>query len=222
MRALPTAIFLCAAAAAQNVPQFTWEGEVDGIAILHLRGNRVDLEYRQGEPVVRQAFRFRAPLPDLNQAVRVDVREGRGSVRVLAHPRLDNGYTASIAIEDRQDGASFYSIAVYWDRASPPSGRMDRVVWSGTVDGDVVVSCRANRCETEGGRLTMRVKSKFTRPLPEDAVPVTLDETSGSADIRLIEQPSPSNHYTARVQVRAMPGGGECSFTLSWPRPARR
>jgi hypothetical protein len=224
VRVLLPAILLCvvrATCGAQPAPQFTWQGEVDGIVILHLRGKRVDIEYREGQPVERQTFHYRTPLTDVNQNLRLEVREGRGSVRITQQPKLDNNYTASVAIEDRQDGASLYSIALYWDEAATPSGRMDRLVWSGTVEGETIVSCRANHCESkaEGGPTAGREKTKFTRPLPDGDVTVSLDETTGRAGIRLLEQPTAGNQYTARVQVTAMPGGGDCSFTLSWPRP---
>jgi hypothetical protein len=197
---------------------------VDGIIVLHIHGKRVNIEYREGKPVERQTFNFRTPLADVNQSLRLEVREGRGAVRITQQPALDNNYSASVLIEDRQDGASFYSIALYWDEAEMPSGRLDRLVWSGAVDGVAIVSCRANHCESkaQSGQPVGREKARFTRPLPEGDVAVTLDETTGRAGIRLLEQPSAANQYTARVEIRAMPGGGDCSFTLNWPRPRRR
>jgi hypothetical protein len=214
--------FLCAAAVvhAQPGPQFTWEGQVDGIVVLHVRRERVDIEYRQGKPAERQSFHFIGSLPDLRQDVRVEVREGRGAVRVSQQPRIENNFTADITIEDRQDGASFYSIGLYWAESGTPSGRMDHVNWSGRVDGEVTVECHAGQCDpsVESGQPVGRARAKFTRPLPNHDVRVWLDETGGRADIKILEQPSALNHYTVKVLVRAFGGGGDCSFILSWPR----
>jgi hypothetical protein len=205
---------------AQQSPQFTWEGQVDGIVVLHVHGERVDVEYRQGAPVERQVFHFSSSLPDIRQNARVEVREGRGAVRVTQQPRIENNFTADVTIEDRQDGASFYSIGVYWDERGTPTGRMDHVTWSGRVDGEVVVGCRANRCEpvVRSGEPVGRPHTKFTRPLPNRDIRVWLDETGGRGDIKLLEQPAANNNFTAKVLIRAFGGGGECSFILSWPR----
>jgi hypothetical protein len=217
---------------AQSKPQFTWEGEVDGIVVLHINGKKLDIECRQGLPVQRQAFKFNSTLPDSRQDVRLEVREGRGGVLITEQPRIENSYTASVTIEDRQDGASYYSIALHWeaDRGSFSNepdravGRMDHVEWSGHVDGDVIVECRESRCESkvQRGQPVTREKSKFSRPMAAEEMRVFLDRDDGPADFRLLEEPSSNNAYTAKVRIQAMPGGGDCSFILSWPRPRNK
>lgn len=228
MRALLAIAGFCAlAAAAQPAPQLTWEGQVDGIVVLHIHGRKLEVEYKQGKPVERQRVQFHNALPDTRQNVRVEVREGRGSVTVSGQPRIENDFSADVTIEDLQEGASFYSIAVYWDASDVLEERqapMDHVTWSGRVDGEVVVVCGASRCESQAreGQTVGREKFKFTRPLPASEVRVTLDETSGRADIRILEQPSVRNQYRASVVLRALKGSaGPCSFVLSWPRPRK-
>lgn len=228
MKALLVIAGFCAAVAcAQPAPQLTWEGEVDGIVVLHIHGRKVELEYKQGAPVRKQRLAFHNALPDTRQSVRVEVREGRGSVTVTSQPRIENDFTADVTIEDRQDGASFYSLALYWeasDMTEERQTRRDHITWSGRVDGEAVIACAASRCESqarEGGPVG-RERFKFTRPLPASEVRVTLDETSGRADIRVLEQPSASNNYRASIVIRALQGSaGQCSFVLSWPRPRR-
>lgn len=209
-----------ALAGAQTDPNFTWKGEVDGIIVLHIHGQRVEIEYRQGAPVQRQSYRFNDALPDSSQDVRLEVLESRGSVNITQQPRADNNYTADITIEDRQDGSFPYSIALYWDDAAPLAGRRDHLTWTGVVTGEVIVTCRAERCESavQSGGPVGRERVKFTRPLPDSGVRVTLDDTEGRAEIRLLERPSARNGYAAKVLVRALPGGGACSFVLSWHR----
>jgi hypothetical protein len=207
-------------AGAQPDPCFTWKGQVDGIIVLHIRGEHVDIEYQQGAPVERQSYQFYNALPDVTQNVRVQELEGRGSVRVTQQPGIDNNYTANVTIEDRQDGSALYSIALYWDEAVSVSGRRDRVTWSGRVAGEAVVECKGARCQStvQSGPPIGRERFKFTHPLPDSSVRVSLDDTNGRGDVRLLEQPSSRNSYTAKVLVRGFAGGGQCSFVLSWPR----
>src|ERR1700685_1914186 len=100
---------------AQDRPQFVWQGQVDGTAILHLAGKRLAVQIKDGAPVERQKFHFSDALPPSGQAVRVQELEGRGYVHVIDQPSIENQYTLAVAIEDPQPGSSFYSIALYWD-----------------------------------------------------------------------------------------------------------
>lgn len=194
-------------------PQFTWQGDVDGIIAIRVHGVKAEVEYRQGAPVQRSEFHFVSPLPANRQNVRLEVRESRGSVSILEQPGLDNDYTTTVLIEDRQDGSSHYSIELYWtpDR----SGHIDRMAWSGRVDRETTVSCRARQCESEA----FGVKFKFNKPMPSRDVEVLLDETDGRADFRIVEQPSSRNGYTVRIRIVPLLGGSaQCSFVASWPR----
>jgi hypothetical protein len=130
--------------AAQDQPQLVWEGQVDGISVLRVRGNRVQVEAQEGLPVERQRFHFNQPLPESRQEVRLEVVEGRGRVHILEQPRVDNNYMLLVSIEDRQPGSSWYSLAFYWEPeppVEPPRGRRESLTWSGRVDGEASVSC---------------------------------------------------------------------------------
>jgi len=209
---------------AQNRPQFVWQGQVDGIVILHLHDKRLDVQVQEGSPVERQQFQFHDPLPDTGQNVRLEVQEGRGLVHIVDQPKLDNHYTSAVAIEDRQPGSSFYSIALYWDASTAVfehPGRNDKVAWSGRVDRQATISCRAKSCVAAAlnGVPVADEHFKFSRPLPNHAVEVSLEHPEGRGEIRLIEQPSERNQYTARVLIRDLQSGsGEYSFALIWPR----
>ena len=97
-------------------PQFVWEGVVDGTSVLSIRGNRVQIEDREGLPVQRQRYRFFERLPDSRVEVRLEVREG---ARLRPHHPATaawiTNFTLMVSIEDRQDGSSFYSLEFYWD-----------------------------------------------------------------------------------------------------------
>lgn len=237
-RSLPVVagLLLGTALGAQEQPQFVWEGVVDGLSVLQVRGSRVQVDDRQGLPVQRQRFRFFDRLPDSRQNVRLEVREGRGRVRIIQQPRLENNYVLEVSIEDRQGGASFYSLEFFWDtgrgsffskplspRASTNAGG-DRLTWSGRVDGEAVVECRGNRCRSEvasGGPVT-RERASFSRPLPGRDVIVSLDGFEGRGEVVLLEQPRRENRYAARVLIRDPKGGAaDYTFTLSWAQAGR-
>ena len=235
---MPVIVLLtCLIAGSAAAQQLVWEGEVDGTAVLYVRGNRVDIEDKQGLPVQRQRFRFSERLPDSRQEVRVEVLEGRGRVHVVEQPRLENNYTLAVAIEDRQSGRAFYSLAFHWQSGGGffgggsrfPSGRSsfgggDGLTWSGRVDDEAIIECRQNQCApqaTRGGPVT-RDRYQFSRPLPNRSVRVSLEDANGRGEIRLIEQPSESNGYAARVLIRDSQGGaGDYGFALTWTRPSR-
>ena len=104
--------------AAQDRPQFIWQGEVDGIDILYLHSATSPSRPKRAHLVTRQQYHFYDRLPDSHQDVRLEVREGRGFVHIVDQPRLENHYTLAVSIEDRQPGSSFYSIALYWDASN--------------------------------------------------------------------------------------------------------
>jgi hypothetical protein len=215
---------------AQDRPQFVWQGQVDGTAILHLAGKRLTVQIQDGSPVERQKFHFADLLPGGGQKVRVEVLEGRGYVHIIDQPSIENKYTLAVSIEDRQPGSSFYSIALYWDASGsafePGAERTDQVTWSGRVDEETIISCQKRSCVSSAdhgapvqGAPVTDEHVKFSRPLPTRDSDVRLEDPEGRGEIRLIEQPRQRNNYTARVSIRdPQPGAGQYGFTLSWNR----
>jgi hypothetical protein len=210
-------------------PQFTWRGQVDGIDILYLHRDRLTVRVQEGLPVEEQQFHFTDPLPEGRGDARLSVLEGRGYVHILDQPRQDNQYTLAVMIEDRQPGRSFYSLELYWDATGHVFDNLkgdlgDRVAWSGSVDQEAIISCRAKSCVSQAphGAPVAAERFKFSRPLPDRGVDVRLEQAEGRGEIRLVEQPRESNHYTARVSILdPMQGAGEYSFVLTWNRSPR-
>lgn len=223
MRILPLLAFPCILCA-QNRPQFIWQGDVDGIDILYLHGKQLHVKVQEGADVARQRFQFYEVLPEVRQDVRVEVQEGRGYVHVVDQPRLENGYTLAVAIEDRQPGSSFYSIALFWDASNnifETRGKIGQVRWSGRVDEEAIISCQAKTCTSSAshGVAIANERSQFSTALPNHDVDVSMIDTEGRGQIQLIEQPRAINRYTARVLIRdRQSGSGEYSFTLVWNR----
>jgi hypothetical protein len=226
----PVFCSLCALLAQGAAPQFVWQGQVDGIAILHLQGKRLTVQIQQGDPVERRQFHFSDALPDAQQQVRVDVLEGRGYVHVIDQPSIENHYTLAVAIEDRQPGSAFYSIALYWDTSNNGfergASKTDKLTWSGRVDHAAVVSCHAKSCvstpEPGSAEHVAPVADehfKFSKPLPDRDTEVRLEGQDGRGEIRLIQQPRESNHYTAQVSIHDPDAGAsDYAFALVWNR----
>jgi len=222
-------IALSAGLRAQDHPQFVWQGQVDGTAILHLAGKHLSVQIQDGAPIERQKFHFSDALPETQQTVRVEVLQGRGYVHVVDGPSIENHYTLAVSIEDRQPGSSFYSIALYWDASSNMFERgaekTGRLAWKGRVDDAVVVNCHRQSCvsSVEQGAPVADEHFKFSRPLPDRDADVRLEDSDGRGEVRLIEQPRQRNNYTARISIRdPQAGAGEYSFTLVWNRPASK
>ncbi|MGE5569309.1 MAG: hypothetical protein ACM3S5_09770 [Rhodospirillales bacterium] len=223
---LVLALLIAPAFAAE--PQLVWKGEVEGVVMLRIQKKQVTAG-GEGRLTRRPVFRFAQPLPERRQEARVEVLEGRGSVRILEQPRADNSYSLAVIIEDRQAGSSPYSLAFYWDGDAAAeefdilrARRRETLTWSGRAEGDVIVSCRARSCEaaTTGGAPVQGGHATFTKPLPDRRVTVALLEKSGRGDLRVLEQPSESNQYTARVLIRdPQAGSGDYSFKLAWLPP---
>jgi hypothetical protein len=210
-------------------PQFVWQGQVHGIAILHLQGKQLAVQIQQGDPVERQQFHFSDGLPETRQKVRVEVLEGRGYVHVIDQPSIENHYTLAVGIEDRQPGSAFYSIALYWDTSSNGfergAAKTDKVTWTGRVDHAAVINCQKKSCTSSSeqgahqGAPVADEHFKFSKPLPDRDTEVRLEDSDGRGEIRLIEQPRERNHFTARVSIRDPgTGAGEYAFTLVWNR----
>ena len=215
----------------QERPQLVWQGQVDGVATLYIKGKQIEDGEKRRSTVQQQHFHFYHRLPETSLDVRLEKTEGRGYVQIVEQPRADNNYTLAVRIEDRQAGSAPYSLAFYWDAGR---GRMEnprefsgggRLTWKGRVDDEVIVSCHQSACDTNviGGHAVLREDYRFTKPLPASDVEVTLEKTDGRGEVRLLEPPLEKNGYTARVLIRdPETGASDYSFTLAWTHPVER
>jgi hypothetical protein len=220
-----------------------WQGDVDEAAILYIRGDRLEVENPRGERVQQQRYRFFHLPPDSRQQVRLEVVEGRGSVRIAEQPALENDYTIVIHIEDRQEGRGHYSIALYWDAPADetqqgarqwrdrgwqgdgiaePGGATAKLTWRGHVESEAVVECRAAACRSlvRQGMPVTHERAQFSKPLPQQEVLVSLAGDDANGNIRVLEQPLRVNGYAVRVKITDGCGARkECGFTLTWREP---
>jgi hypothetical protein len=112
------------------------------------------------------------------------------------------------------------SQAQSWD----PFGKGDRETfrWRGRVDGsdDIFIHGNSVRVEHISANPIQKQDYRFSAPLPSGDVDVELQVIKGRGDVRLLEQPSRRNQYTAVVRVDDQDNGGDSDyeFELSWSR----
>lgn len=234
----------------QNRPSLTWEGEVDGTALLMIRGDRVDVDTRTGGAVTTPNYRFRTPLADDAVTIEVENRLGGARVRILEQPRRNNNFTAVVEIATRSRGMQRVSLDFYWDDAGRISrNRDDRyrgdrgygtgtrsrtddryrgssatAHWSGEVDNEVFVLMRGRQFFSTSvrGRAVYGQQVDVTSPLPRRAVDVVLQDVQGRGRVELAEQPDASNNFTAKIRILdPETGAGSYSFSLAWDESGR-
>lgn len=97
-----------------QLPQAAWEGEVDGRVEITIRGDRMDTREISG-PLSNVKYRVYDALPAGQVQVRLQVQQGRGSVRIAQQPSSSNNYATVIAVDDTQAGRAMYAFQLFWD-----------------------------------------------------------------------------------------------------------
>jgi hypothetical protein len=210
-----------------------WEGEVDGSAIIYVRGNKLTVENRgDGVPVRHAGYRFFEKLPDSNEPVKIRVAQGRGEVQVQAQPSLENKYTLAVRIVDRQEGASFYSLEFYWNagilgsadpfrhKQLPSAGFTGAMTWMGTVEGTVRVTIQGQEASarTSSGGVLMGTRLRVARELQTAAAhPIELRTRRGRGRVDVVEAPTKKNGYRLVFDITDPgPGADEYDVEIGW------
>ena len=123
---LGTILLITAAAGfAQNRPSLTWEGDVEGTALLIIQGDRVSVDTRSTGRVARTSFRFREPL-DARERIEVENRLGGARVQVVEQPRRANDFTAIVEVDARNRGMQRVSLDFYFEERGGGGGAVSR------------------------------------------------------------------------------------------------
>ncbi len=94
-----------------------------------------------------------------------------------------------------------------------------RVRWRGTVDDNVQLLIRDDRIEvrTIGGSIYENGTYNFTSPLPRRRLSVSVNKLNGRGEVRVLQQPTRDNDYTAVVEIRDPKGEArEYEIEVSW------
>lgn len=100
--------------------------------------------------------------------------------------------------------SALLSLALVVGATSALSAQEQLFEWSGRVDGETRVFMRGNDVWTQdvSGRDNRRGRARVSRALPTRAGQVRVQMLDGRGDVRVIQQPSSRNNYTAVVQLR--------------------
>jgi hypothetical protein len=111
-------------------------------------------------------------------------------------------------------------LAVLGAAALPASAQGPRSVnWSGNVDDTAIVIIHGQdvRTNTVSGKSVTNINTQSFGRLPERPVNVYLQERHGRGQIRIVQQPSPDNDFTAKVRIHeSRPGSSHYDFVLAW------
>ena len=105
-RAALIALVCAPAASAQERPLYVWRGVVDDDVRIAMRAGGIQSHVISGAVAPRARVNRRSNLPRQEGTVRVQLLEGRGTVRVIQQPSAANRYTAIVQVKDAQGGAA--------------------------------------------------------------------------------------------------------------------
>jgi hypothetical protein len=94
-----------------------------------------------------------------------------------------------------------------------------RVIWRGRVDDNVQLVVRGGQIEvrTISGTPYTNATYNFTSPLPRRRVNVSLKVVKGRGDVRILQQPSRDNDFTAVIEILDKKGGAsDYEIELTW------
>lgn len=94
-----------------------------------------------------------------------------------------------------------------------------RAYWRGVVDNRVQIIINSRRIETKtvAGRTYPEGTYTFTSPLPRKGVTVDFDKKEGRGNVRVIQQPTRRNDFTAIIEITDNDGGAkEYQLEIFW------
>lgn len=101
--------------------------------------------------------------------------------------------------------------------ALPSAAHAGQLVWRGAVDDQATITLHGRDVQTNtvSGKAVENADSQVSGRLPtERPAFVSLD---GRGTLRVVQQPRPSNNFTAVVRVHdPQPGAGRYRFRLNW------
>jgi hypothetical protein len=213
-------------------PELVWQGMLQGTHDLVIQNDQVQVEDISGPPIREARYRFVTPLPATEAKVDVDPRVSRGWVHTTQEPRMDNGYTLRVRIEDRQSGEYFYSLAITWrslyeepdnfsmtklhgsrksaaprDAAWVVDGQREKLscgaIWSGRVSGKARIAIGGREARVLQGQASGDLEAVGGTRWPKGAyVPIVM-ATSAGTRVEVVENPATKNDYTLVIEVQA-------------------
>lgn len=201
---------------------FQWRGRVDGVDDIIIRGRSVRIEHVAAQPIQREDHRFSAALPSAEVDLRLEVKKGRGEVRIMEYPSRRNDYTAVVRVDDGDKGGDAdYEFELSWESEDDDGNDWNKSTfkWRGKVDiaCEIEIHGRSHDVKDEGGSGTQERSASFSDPLPEEDVAVSVKKVHGRGKVRIVQQPSSRNDFTAVIRIEDDKGGSDdYEIEVSW------
>ncbi len=205
----------------RNTEGVTWRGRVDGESIIRFRGDQAWDETVNGYGVSNVRYNFSEALPGRPISVSLVNSEGRGEAVIIEQPGRGNDFTAAVRVRDRQSGAGDYAFTLSWEKPRfrggeneyqrPDGSRTRGLRWSGRVDGSDIIYIQGNRLwiDHRSGQPIYGADHRFFQSLPNGREFVFVRKINGRGSVRVVEQPSRNNNYTAAILIEDRDGGGD-------------
>lgn len=200
----------------------TWGGRVDDRANIIIRGGSIRSEDASGTGLQVAYQNINGSLGRRATTVSARRTGGRGSVIVIQQPSRFNDFTAIVQVVDTRGGADDYRVEISWTGGGFGGGpivddpyRSGSVRWSGRVDQTASIIISGGDVETrdESGTGVSNVNFNITGVLVRRSGSVTVRKRNGRGTVRVLQQPSRDNDFTAIVQIFD-PGSGADNYEL--------
>jgi len=98
-----------------------WEGRVDGMDLIHIKADKLEVEHLRYDNIAEMDFKFLNPLPRKNVTVVIkDIHTRSFRPFVLEQPKKENDYTVTIYLSDYpKHGYSWWKFDLYYIKKSP-------------------------------------------------------------------------------------------------------
>jgi len=208
----------------------SWGGRVDDRVNIIIRGSQIRTEDASGTGVRVAYQNINGSLPRRgNTLVTARKTNGRGNVSVIQQPARFNDFTAIVQIRDDGRADDDYRVEISWDGGGFGGGdqgpiiddpyRSGSVRWTGRVDQTANIIIQGNNVQTEdaSGTGISNVNFSINGILVRRSGSVTVRKRSGRGNVRVLEQPSRINNFTAVIQIFD-PGSGADNYDIeiSW------
>jgi hypothetical protein len=93
------------------------------------------------------------------------------------------------------------------------------MTWSGDVDDTTLIYFHGSDVRTRDifGKASNQTSAQVLSRLPRGPIQVFLARWAGRGQVRVVQQPTPDNDFTAAVRVHdPQPGRGRYDFALAW------
>jgi len=192
----------------------TWGGRVDDRANIIIRGSTIRSEDVSGTGLQVGYQNVNGSLPRRATTVTATKTGGRGEVFVLQQPNRTNDFTAIIQVVDSRTGADSYRLDISWGRGNSnveEPYRSGSVRWRGRVDQTANIVISGTEVESQDAALTglSGVSYDINGYLARRPGNVTAVKRNGRGSVRVLQQPSWDNDFTAIVQVFDAGGGAD-------------